>query len=204
MALGHWYYVLLPLVVFAVMALLRFRGCSFQPGAANTPDQYGTAVSGDSPIAWFRLEESSGTTAANAAGTPAGTYVTAPSPLSAGNASWHSPAVGSTLLTLGINNPDLVPLVRLFHPRSRRLRAGSGGCRVAPEPDRIHRGGVGLSRLGHHGLRQLLLRFGTGGAHGNAEEPGLRPIRRSFGHYQSKLLLLLASLDGQRNQLPAS
>jgi hypothetical protein len=110
MALGHWYYLLLPLVVFAVMSLLRFRGCGFQPGAANTPDQYGTAVSGDSPIAWFRLEESSGTTAANAAGTPNGTYGTAPSPLSAGNASWHSPAVGSTLLTLGIKDPDLVPL----------------------------------------------------------------------------------------------
>jgi hypothetical protein len=110
MAMTHWYYLLLPLVVFAVMSLLRFRGCSFHPGAANTPDQYGTAVMSDGPIAWFRLEEAPGaTTAANASGSPDGTYGTAPSPLSAGNASWRSPAVASTSLTLGINNPDLVP-----------------------------------------------------------------------------------------------
>ncbi len=110
MAMTHWYYLLLPLLVLAVMSLLRFRGCSFHPGSAGTPDQYGTTVSGDGPIAWFRLEESPGaTTAANAAGPPDGTYGTAPSPLSAGDASWHSAAVASTSLTLGINNPDLVP-----------------------------------------------------------------------------------------------
>jgi hypothetical protein len=112
MAMTHWYYLLLPLVVFAVMSLLRFRGCRFHAGVAGpgTPDQYGTAVMGDGPIAWFRLEEAPGaTTAANAAGSPDGTYGTAPSPLSAGDAAWHSPAVASTSLTLGINNPDLVP-----------------------------------------------------------------------------------------------
>jgi hypothetical protein len=111
MAITHWYYLLLPLLVLAVMSLLRFRGCRFRPGATGTPDQYGTAVMGDGPIAWFRLEEAPGaTTATNAAGSPNGTYGTAPSPLSAGNASWHSAAVASTELTLGINNPDLVPL----------------------------------------------------------------------------------------------
>lgn len=110
MALSHWYYLLLPVVVFAVMSLLRFRGCRFDPGSANTPDQYGTTVQGDGPIAWFRLEETPGaTTAANSAGSPNGTYGTAPSPLSAGKASWLSPAVASTSLTLGIKNPDLVP-----------------------------------------------------------------------------------------------
>lgn len=109
MALTHWYYLLLPVVVLAVMSLLRFRGCSFHPSMAQ-PDQYGTTVSGDGPIAWFRLEEMPGaTTAANAAGSPDGTYGTAPSPLSAGQAAWDSPAVASTSLTLGINNPDLVP-----------------------------------------------------------------------------------------------
>ncbi len=89
MALTHWYYLLLPLVVFAVMSLLRFRGCSFDPSQS-----YGNAVHNDGPAAWFPLEESPGaTTAANAAGSPDGTYGTAPSPLGVGNPSWHSPAV---------------------------------------------------------------------------------------------------------------
>ena len=105
MAMTHWYYLVLPLVVFAVMSLLRFRGCSFDP-----IQTYSDVVHNDGPAAWFPLEESPGaTTAANAAGPPDGTYGTAPSPLSAGNAAWHSPAVASTSLTLGINNPDLVP-----------------------------------------------------------------------------------------------
>jgi hypothetical protein len=105
MALTHWYYLLLPVVVFAVMSLLRFRGCSFDPSLS-----YGYVVNADGPIAWFKLQESPGaTTAANAAGSPDGTYGTAPSPLSAGNAPWHSPAVASTSLTLGVNNPSLVP-----------------------------------------------------------------------------------------------
>jgi hypothetical protein len=108
MALTHWYYLLLPLVVFAVMSLLRFRGCNFH---ANQPDQYGTQVTMDGPIAWFRLEESPGETGAdNTAGAPDGTYGTAPSPLGVGNPSWHSPGVSSTSLTLGIKDPDLVPL----------------------------------------------------------------------------------------------
>jgi len=104
MALGHWYYLLLPLVVLAVMSLLRFRGCSFDPVQA-----YSDLIRGDHPAAWFPLEESSGPTAANAAGPPDGTYGTAPSPLSAGNPPWHSPPVASTSLTFGINNPNLVP-----------------------------------------------------------------------------------------------
>ncbi len=105
MALTHWYYLLLPLVVFAVMSLLRFRGCSFDP-----IQTYANLVQNDKPAAWFPLEELPGaTTATNAAGTPDGTYGTAPSPLSAGNPSWLSAAVASTSLTLGINNPDLVP-----------------------------------------------------------------------------------------------
>jgi hypothetical protein len=66
-------------------------------------------VQADGPIAWFRLEETSGTTAANAAGSPNGTYGTAPSPLSAGKAPWLSAAVAPTSLTLGISDPKLVP-----------------------------------------------------------------------------------------------
>src|SRR5580704_12467056 len=98
MAMTHWYYLLLPFLVLAVMSLLRFRVCSFDPS-----QPYRNAVNNDGPVAWFPLEESPGaTTASNTAGTPDGTYGTAPSPLSAGNASWHSPAVASTSLTLGI------------------------------------------------------------------------------------------------------
>src|ERR1700678_2654144 len=108
MTLTHWYFLLLPLVVLAVMSLLRFRGCSFHPGAVGTDDQYGMAVMADSPTAWFRLEETSGTTATNQEGPPNGTYRTANSPLSAGDAAWKSQAVPATSLTLGINNPNLV------------------------------------------------------------------------------------------------
>ena len=57
MAMTHWYYVVLPLVVFAVMSLLRFRGCQFNP---RQSDNYGGTVKGDGPTAWFRLEESPG------------------------------------------------------------------------------------------------------------------------------------------------
>jgi len=105
MAMTHWYFLLLPLLVLAVMSLLRFRGCSFDP-----IQTYAYVVQHDGPAAWFPLEELPGaTTAVNAAGTPDGTYGTAPSPLGAGNPSWHSPAVASTSLTLGIKDPDLVP-----------------------------------------------------------------------------------------------
>ena len=108
MAMTHWYFVLAPLVVLAVMSLLRFRGCGFHPSQA---DGYGTAVGDDSPVAWFRLEDAPGSTVAkNAAGSEDGAYGTAPSPLSAGQPTWHSPAVPATSLTLGINDPDLVLL----------------------------------------------------------------------------------------------
>ena len=111
MAVSHWYFLLLPLVVLAVMSLLRFRGCSFQTGGIpGQPDVYGTAVKADNPTAWFRLEEPFGPGAANVEGPPNGTYSTAPSPLSAGNALWHSQAVPSTSLKFAINTPSLVPL----------------------------------------------------------------------------------------------
>jgi hypothetical protein len=48
MAMTHWYFVLAPLVVLAVMSLLRFKGCGFH---ANQSDEYGVAVGGDSPVA---------------------------------------------------------------------------------------------------------------------------------------------------------
>jgi hypothetical protein len=108
MAMTHWYFVLAPLVVLAVMSLLRFKGCGFHP---SQEDGYGTAVGDDSPVAWFRLQDAPGSTVAkNAVGTEDGAYGTAPSPLSAGPPTWHSPAVPATSLTLGINDPDLVPL----------------------------------------------------------------------------------------------
>ena len=111
MAVTHWYFLLLPLVVLAVMSLLRFRGCSFQTGGIpGQPDLYGSAVKADGPTAWFRLEELIGPTAQNEEGPPNGTYSTASSPLSAGNPLWHSQAVPSTSLKLAINNPSLVPL----------------------------------------------------------------------------------------------
>ena len=111
MAMIHWYYLLLPVVVLAVMSLLRFRGCSFQTGGIpGQPDLYGSAVKADGPTAWFRLEETGGPTAKNEEGPPDGTYSTANSPLSAGNPLWHSPAVPSTSLKFAINNPSLVPL----------------------------------------------------------------------------------------------
>jgi hypothetical protein len=132
MPLTHWYYLLLPVVVLAVMSLLRFRGCGFTPGVGQS-DQYGITVSPDGPIAWFRLEEAPGATAAaNAAGTPDGTYGTAPSPLSAGNAAWHSPAVASTSLTLGINNPDLVPQ-ESQDPYDFSIRVAGAFVQVAPD-----------------------------------------------------------------------
>ena len=108
MAMTHWYFVLAPLVVLAVMSLLRFKGCGFHP---SQEDGYGTAVGDDSPVAWFRLQDTPGSTVAkNAFGTEDGAYGTAPSPLSAGPPTWHSPAIPATSLTLGINDPDLVPL----------------------------------------------------------------------------------------------
>ncbi len=111
MAVTHWYFLLLPLVVLAVMSLLRFRGCSFDPsGIPGQPDQYGVAVTADNPTAWFRLEETAGPTAQNQEGPPNGTYSTAASPLSAGNPLWHSQAVPTTALKFAINNPSLVPL----------------------------------------------------------------------------------------------
>ncbi|MGD0930135.1 MAG: hypothetical protein ABR902_05735 [Candidatus Korobacteraceae bacterium] len=111
MAVTHWYFLLLPLVVLAVMSLLRFRGCSFQTGGIpGQPDVYGTAVKANNPTAWFRLEELIGPTAQNEEGPPNGTYSTASSPLSAGNSLWHSQAVPTTALKFAINNPSLVPL----------------------------------------------------------------------------------------------
>ncbi len=104
-AMTHWYFLLLPLVVLAVMSLLRFRGCSFDPPSA---DPYGDAVKKDHPTAWFRLEDTSGTTAKNEEGPPDGTYKTANSPLGAGESNWHSPAVPSTSLTLAINDPSVI------------------------------------------------------------------------------------------------
>jgi hypothetical protein len=105
MAMTHWYFFLLPLVVLAVMSLLRFRGCGFSPSIA---DQYGEAIRKNNPTAWFRLEEASGPTANNEEGQPSGTYVTANSPLSAGVPSWHSSAVPATSLTFAINDPKLI------------------------------------------------------------------------------------------------
>jgi hypothetical protein len=108
MAMTHWYFLLLPLVVLAVMSLLRFRGCSFHP---RQSDEYGAAVGDDSPVAWFRLEDAPGSTVAkNAAGTADGAYGTAPSPLGPGQPTWRSQAVSVTSLTLGINDPKLVLL----------------------------------------------------------------------------------------------
>ena len=108
MAMTHWYFLLAPAVVLAVMSLLRFRGCGFHP---SQEDGYGTVVGDDSPVAWFRLQDAPGSTVAkNAVGTEDGAYGTAPSPLNAGQPTWHSPAVPATSLTLGINDPDLVLL----------------------------------------------------------------------------------------------
>jgi len=105
----HWYFLVLPLVVLAVMSLLRFRGCQFNPAPAQA-DQYGVAVAADSPTTWFRLEDTSQPTAKNEEGPPDGAYGTATSPLSAGDPGWHSSAVPDTSLTLAINNPKLIPL----------------------------------------------------------------------------------------------
>ncbi len=108
MAMTQWYFLLAPLVVLAVMSLLRFRGCGFAP---QQGDEYGTAVGNDSPVARFRLEDALGSTVAkNAAGSGDGAYGTAPSPLSAGQPTWHSAAVPVTSLTLAINDPKLVLL----------------------------------------------------------------------------------------------
>ncbi len=108
MAMTQWYFLLAPLVVLAVMSLLRFRGCGFHPSQA---DEYGVAVGNDSPVARFRLEDALGSTVAkNAAGSGDGAYGRAPSPLGAGQPTWHSAAVPVTSLTLAINDPKLVLL----------------------------------------------------------------------------------------------
>ena len=93
--MGDWILVLIPLSVLALTSLIRFVGCSFDPGGLGTGIDYGATVLGNPDlVGYWRLGEVVGPTANDEKGANPGAYRTA---ALAADAVLKSPAAPGTL-----------------------------------------------------------------------------------------------------------
>jgi len=114
----HWYFLLAPIAVLAVLLLFRFVGC--HATISDAPDPYANVVLSDAPVAFFRLQEVLGNIAKNAAGTPDGDIGFAS--FDAGDPNWRSTAGVAPGYVLGATDS----LLEQTDPGSSAIRFNGG------------------------------------------------------------------------------
>lgn len=126
-----WLSLLTPLAALALLWLFRFAGCSSFSAGDPEPTfdiPYPQEVKNDSATGYWRLHETTGTTAKNeVTGSPDGVYAKAANPLPEGDVKHHSPAANPIILQLGVTGP---PPLLTPEPTATSIRVQGGFVKV--------------------------------------------------------------------------